>query len=296
VYQGKKLSYYLKVLFGSMVTPPKTSWQDSQDAARAIRKIGTNALPCLVRWTVTDEAPWEWKAVQVVAKLPQPIQRLFDRTIGGYLRRKAAEPRGRTLAWCGFLALNYYASPAVPELTRILHDAKSDAVQRAACMRALSCVGEAGLRPLMAAVADPEIHRTKLSSLAAVDLNLAMPPEYFICNMLTLGTNAIPAVPLALAWLTNSDQNLAARSAMALGFWRVEAASVVPALANCLRAPDSASRVEVVTALGMYGGLAKAAVPELLEVLTDSDLRLRMQATNVLMKIAPEVLTNGVGK
>jgi hypothetical protein len=294
-YQGKKLSQSLLVYYRSIMPSVKPDAEELRNAWQTVWQIGTNALPCLLKWTKQDDEPWE-TALRAIERLPRPLRQLaLSGPAGVYFARKNGQPRHRDLAWFGFLALRWKANPAVPELVRLLNDSKSTPLQRAGAMRALSCIGEAGLGPLLAAVRDPEIRRTSLR-FGSGDLNLAMPPEYFICSMLNLGTNAIPAVPVVITWVTNTDISLAHRAARILGWWGVESELVVPALESSVRATNYVLRQEAVIALGKFGERAKMAVPALLEALGDEDPLVRTESTNALRKIAPEVLTNGVVK
>jgi len=158
-------------------------------------------------------------------------------------------------------------------------------------MRALSSIGVAGLAPLLA-------EEARVLALPALSVSTVPGPVSHICNMRSLGTSAIPAVPLLLPLLTNAgdyyEPDLPIRAANALGAWRVEPDLVVPVLAECVRSQKTVPRMYTVRALAEFGEQARSAVPALLEALSDSDDFVRVQATNAMMRIAPEVLTNGV--
>ena len=284
-YQGRRLSQYLKVLFNA--TKPTA---DARDAEQAILQLGTNSLPCLVRWT--ECGPWQERFLVYLGRLPKPAQRMLPGRVGAYLMRKGFEPSCRELARFGFETLRGRAGPAVPELARILNDVNSTPIQRAAAMRALACIGEAGLAPLITAIGNPQMAKLKVGS---GDFNLVKPPEYFICDMIALGTNAALAVPLAITWLSR-EPLLASRAANVLGWWGAEPGLSVPALANCVHSPNEFLRLQAVGSLGRFGERGKPAVPVLLQALSDRDHFVRAQATNALKQIAPEVLTNGVAR
>src|SRR4051812_47188734 len=60
-YQGKKLSYWLEI----------TTHEEYVEAREAVRQIGTNALPLLLKWI--RYSPWyEKKAVTTVLKQLPP--------------------------------------------------------------------------------------------------------------------------------------------------------------------------------------------------------------------------------
>src|SRR5947207_12947583 len=55
-YGGRKLEEWLKLYAES-----RSSFTDGQEAAEAVRHIGTNALPWLLEWT--DYEPSGWKMI-----------------------------------------------------------------------------------------------------------------------------------------------------------------------------------------------------------------------------------------
>jgi HEAT repeat protein len=70
--------------------------------------------------------------------------------------------------------------------------------------------------------------------------------------------------------------------------------STVPALTNFLaRSPQPEIRRLATDALAKHGQDARVAVPFLLSRSGDSDSEIRVEATNALMQIAPEVLSPG---
>ena len=68
---------------------------------------------------------------------------------------------------------------------------------------------------------------------------------------------------------------------------------VIPVLTKCLRtgSPDFL-RDPAIFGLADYGVQARAAVPSLLQLTADPDALIRSLATNALLKITPEALTN----
>jgi hypothetical protein len=100
-YQGKRLSVWLDELckFDSF-------HQRSQGAEqiKAIRVIGTNAIPWLLREYRQEGSAWRWKLNQLLAK--QPVFK--------YRFRDASDRIYR--ATSGFRALGEVAEPAIPQL------------------------------------------------------------------------------------------------------------------------------------------------------------------------------------
>jgi len=109
-YNGVPLSAWLKGYeFHSMPPempepPPKT--------VSAIRHIGTNALPFLVRWIQYDEPRWRYSVNRVASKLPPAL--LYGRA-GRWLLADRAQDRAKR-AVVGFAFLGTNATPALPEL------------------------------------------------------------------------------------------------------------------------------------------------------------------------------------
>jgi len=146
-------------------------------------------------------------------------------------------------------------------------------------MRALSYIGKEGLPALLETAANQDVAK----STAAAS---------HICDMINLGTNARPAVPRVVAFLSGPDGSLAGMAAHVLGCWGIEPELVVPALAKSVEGPTKNTFLRFMAAesLGKFGREAGPAVPVLVEVLSDADGDLRLAATNALRRIAPEVL------
>lgn len=63
-------------------------------------------------------------------------------------------------------------------------------------------------------------------------------------------------------------------------------------LVVCVNGTNAGLQLAAVNALGKFGPSGRPAVPVLLTVLTDSWFTVRNAATNALIRIAPEVITN----
>jgi len=85
-----------------------------------------------------------------------------------------------------------------------------------------------------------------------------------------MGTNAVRALPLLVEASKDADKEVASLAIQALV--KVGGADAVPVLIEHLRANDPSIRASAATALGKLGPKAKAAVPALNEILTDSAL------------------------
>jgi len=271
-YQGKKLSEWLEAYRSANVT--KATGAAQEQAADAVRHIGTNALPFLIEWIGYQPTAWRIKFTGALTRLPGPLKRARPARL---LRVPVARAKE---AICGFTILEKQAAPAVPALTELLQDWKSE--DRAShVIVALGCVGERGLPPLVAALtnsAAPMWYRSKAAS------ELADPVEM-------VGTNMSWAVRVLVPCL--QDRAVGSLVARVLGRWKLAPEEAVPALAKCLRSSQFATRAEALTALGKFGAEASSAVPDLLIAAKDGDQLIRSVATNSLLKIAPEVLVKG---
>jgi hypothetical protein len=110
-YKGRTLSYWLERSGNNAVLdrPP------DQEATTAIRTIGTNALPFLLRWIRYEPPFWSEAARK---RLPETIKT-------NYLGWTIMYGRGRTraeLAALGLCILHTNANSAIPELRRLVED------------------------------------------------------------------------------------------------------------------------------------------------------------------------------
>ncbi len=101
------------------------------------------------------------------------------------------------------------------------------------------------------------------------------------------GTNAEPAIPLLIEALGTSNDIVLGHAALALGKIHRQPNVCVPALISLLSSPSISTRQKSLYALGEFGAAAREAVPAITRCLGDSDAWVRMQATNILLAIAP---------
>ncbi len=143
VYQGKKLSEWLEVAgksFWNKDTAPvrepmhfdENASPEVKEAVGAVRVIGTNAVPWLLKWTADDHQKWENWVLKTGAKLPRflhayPVALSIVRNSG----------RNQRAAIVGFAILGQKAAPAVPELATLVEKSKSERCR----MGAVFCLG-----------------------------------------------------------------------------------------------------------------------------------------------------------
>ena len=208
-YGGKKLSEWLAA-YGS--SPSNESYsRQAREAGGAVRNIGSNALPCLLKW-IRYERPWwrtKLRAVFYVRSRSRKDSFLLNPILNGQAEIRADQ------AILGFQILGPRAGPAVSELVRMMENSNSPFASQNA-MYALANIGDDVIPPLM-------------------------------------------------AMLTNQVSGSRSQAARYIG--------VVGALRSQFHEMD-----------------ASRAVPALRKALGDSDSSVREEATNALLKIAPEVL------
>jgi HEAT repeat protein len=268
-HNGKTLSGWVEYY----VNP--TNYWERIKAVRAIQAIGPRALPWLVGWARYDTPHWQ-------TKLAEHCKRLKLDWPSGYLNERS---RRHELVWVAFGVLGPRANPALPEIEQIALKSSSPQDVESA-LNFLSQMPD-GVPALLRVIAGGKGQRR----LQAI---------HYIYLMPNLGTNGTAAVAALLKCLKDDDKDVVASAARALGSVALKTKDVVPALTPYLR--DSRREVSG-SASSELGNLANhpAAIPNLLPALPQfvaaqqsTDYWVRAWATNVIWKIAPEVLANGV--
>jgi hypothetical protein len=270
-YQGKKLSEWLEVY--SQTFPDSSERIEAhRGAARAVREIGTNSLPWILKWIHYERAPWRDGLDRVVKKLPEPLGAEGGVMSGGEFRA--------AIALHAFEILGPRANSAVPELTRLLNEPGQQTPKNA--MTALGCIGKDGLPALLTVLTNGRARDRK---------HLA----FVFRSKRFEGSDLSAAVPVLVRWLGDKDPQIARDAANTLGALAIGSDLAVPALTNSLHATDRVLRICAARSIGSFGNEARAAVPVLLESLSDTGLGVPDAAKSALLKIAPEVLrTNAV--
>ena len=135
-YNGKKLSEWLhdEPLFVP-IQGRQRAWMKTQ-SAEAVRHIGTNALPFLVKWIRYERPAWKDKASVAYKKLPRA---LVITSLDSWLTCGKAEMRADAAMAC-FQFLGQDAAPTVPELIGMLKVSKAPATSQRAVF-CLGCIG-----------------------------------------------------------------------------------------------------------------------------------------------------------
>lgn len=267
-YHGRTLSEWLDAYQHGRFSGPSSA--ESREAAEAVRHIGTNALPFLVKWISCETPAWGSKLYAAFFKLaPSSRQNPFVRSV---LTKIEKDQVGQVLS--GFDILGAQAGPAVPDLARLMVNTRSPWV-----IIALSHVGKDGLPVLISGLSDPrQTDRWRVVSAIGAIRNL--PP------------NDQTAVPVLVKHLSDPNPAVATAAAQSLGSLTLQPELAVPALIKVFKDPKSQLRVASALALGKFGEQARPAVPALLEAQTDPDHVVRAVAINTLRDIAPEAWEN----
>ncbi len=265
MFQGRTLSYWLDFL-----NNPSKDWEHREDAAIAVRHIGTDALPFLLKWMRDETPPWRLKLNTTLGKLPKPI-----RTIPFVASFIETKPDYSPLAVAGFSILRSEASSAVPELTRVMNRTRYYSRQRRA-IQALASIGNEGLEPLLQALVDPKIQDRAL---------IAKEIGWMGC----LGTNVVTAIPFLIRCVGDTNLHCRNEAVKALGDLALEPQISIPTLTNCLENSGwSYLRVMVIEAIARFGTNSLVAIPSLVRAQDDSDPFVQTAASIALKKIAPE--------
>jgi HEAT repeat protein len=263
-YQGKSLSEWCENIdVFHDVTSPATE--------NAIRTMGTNSIPFLLKWIRYEPPSW-------LEKADSTLERLTPDSVYNSMMRPF---RQSFYAAKAFELLGTNATAAIPELTRLMH-ATNNVHSSSLAAIAMGSMGIEALPPLLHSLAQPH-----------------PPSSVFraISSMGYLGTNTMAAIPILIEHTRQNDHHVAQDAIRCLGRLELEPQTVVPVLTNLLGATnEQALRLSALYALKHFGSRATSAIPAILRVTTDADDRIRSGATNALLEIAPELLTNSVSR
>jgi len=270
VYHGKSLAQWLDAANGSA-----RGTLENEAARLAIQEIGTNGLPYLVKalangHSVSRDTPipmGESNAKDDPAKVTIVLRQGLT----------AADARAASAAY-GFYVLGPAASPAVPALASLLNQSNKIVSTRA--MEALVEIGKEGIPPLIAVLKDEQHANRGFASFCIRKM----------CMRPSTRTNMAVELPVVMRCLKDKDKSVVAPAAAALGLLRLEPGICVPALADLLKHTDWSVRQNAADSLRRFGEDARPALPALLSALHDPARLVRMEATNTIRNIAPEVL------
>ena len=271
VYKGRHLSEWMAMVRDDPVL--STHDPRSQEAARAIREIGTNAIPPLLDWIAYEhpivryhlEGLPQW----VLSRLPFSPETYYNE-VGRAQRAISA-----------FGVLGPAAASAVPEL---VHRASRPASvsnytsrKRTSAILALAKIG---------APAVP-FFQAELSSPGRAGDSLVL------FSVIQLGTNARPLVPLLIKNLGLTNSRAVRGNLYTLGALKLDPEIVIPAVTGMLQDPLPDVRIRAADTLAKFGPLAAPALPGLTNLLLDTDGDVRKSAADAISYIAPVSQTRG---
>ncbi len=263
-YKGHPLSYW--------VLESYVGYPDKDVDFEAIDKIGTNAVPYLVRWWAYEPPPWKVRLAWQSTRLrPERLRDLALRLLANRSDRLAPPSE------IALVHLGTNADSAVPALAAMLQETNSPQ-----CYKAIQILARlstpASMSPLAAVIADPR-HPLRGEAL------------YCTCYTAThLPANIIPVLTQCLADTNYSTAGLAAQS---LGIQSSAPGLAVSSLTNYLASSKSvAVHQTAIISLGRLGGQAKDALPALTNALTDPSYDWRYAATNAIREITSDLATN----
>jgi hypothetical protein len=264
-YQGHTLSQWIKESAPHRSPDPQTT-----KAVEAMRQIGTNGLPWLIKWIGAKEpAGWQLRATRA-GRLPRWVRlRLLPSLFG-----INSYNLHRRLALDGFLLLGSDAAPAVPDLLQIIASSSNSSPASGA----LDCIGIAGL-PAALNVLTNRANSIDLRLAAAVWINRTDPKAE---NEMILS--------LMAECLRGKTSNLTRISAGILANHRAEPDLVVPFFISWLTNSDWEVRSSAARGLCQYRQRATSAVPALVTALNDKDPIVRLTAEDALSEIDPAAL------
>jgi hypothetical protein len=285
VYKGKPLSYWL-----SESDPHESFEPFESESNKALREIGTNAIPTLLRMLRASDSSFKLKVIGLIDK-----QRFVPVNF----------TKASTLNWRadnGFSVLGERASNAVPALIQI-HEHKYSISSQNAVADALGAIGPpaASAVPVLLREATKPTGVTRIYALRALGRIHAQSelvvPGLVKClgdrdpdvkglaasGLGQLGPEGKTAVPALVALLNDASLSVRFAAVRALGRIRCEPEIVVPALIKSLDDSMFPVRYETVTALKAYGFDAKKLTDVLSEKLKSQDASVRKEASVLLL-------------
>ncbi len=174
-----------------------------------------------------------------------------------------------------FEILGAEASPAVPDLARLMKNSKA-IVPSILATEALDHIGKEALPELISALSDPQqTNRWRVVAAIGAIHNLAASDQ--------------TAVLVLINHLNDPDLQVATAAAQALGSLASQPDLAVPVLTKVFADPKSRLRIVSALSLSKFGEQARPSVPVLLDETGDPDSTVRAVALNTLREIAPEV-------
>jgi hypothetical protein len=268
-YNGHTLQNLLREATYRHVMRPATpgynnaGWYADPAPQDAVRQIGTNALPQLIRMISYEPDPLRLKLLQFAKEARQTrIRRLIPASFATDQRAADAD-----LAVKGFRLLGAIASPAVPELERLAGSPQCSDVAN----RAIDALGEIGQPALPALRRLSKNQRTRLRAFVGI---------------LQVGHRGIP-ITTEIQEIIDQGDMVAEMAIHALR--RFPATNALPILTNLLTHPQSRIRKAAAENLPWFFPDARCAIPALYETVNDTNADVSTAGLDALRHLAPEM-------
>ena len=118
-YQGKKLSDWLMLYSEQFHIDGYDDTPELRQSSNAVRQIGSNAIPYLLKWIEYERPTWRDKLFAAATKVQFFRRRAMVEMLLGQGEYRA------DLARIGFEILGPEASPVVPKLVTLMNDSTS---------------------------------------------------------------------------------------------------------------------------------------------------------------------------
>jgi hypothetical protein len=232
-YHGKKLSEWLFLADekGYAYVRP------DNEPVQAVKAIGTNAIPFLLKWVGTEDKPRLMTLSIEVRRLPKFWGR--DAIVNG-LRERAFSFSTRMRGLSGFQILGPEAVSAVPALTTIARD-RARPHARYYALRSLAFLGHDGVKPVLDTFRD----RNEPADVRLVAADALRFMTY-------LGLDVAPAIPDLIASLSETNKSIDLMAARTLKSFAMRSTPVeygLPNLPRMTRCEDARLRSATMEAL-----------------------------------------------
>ena len=260
-FEGKRLSEWLREL-EALPDVASSNWNE---ASRAVRQIGTNAIPALLKMLEVTDSKWK---LQTVDWLQETMSVDLTETLANVHNRRAL---------LGFRLLGHSAAPAVPRLEALV--AKSNPQIASQALAALGEMGGSEILPaLLKALTNggPVVRAQAATALGS------------------LRSRAGAAVPALVQATHEGDVGLRASAARALGEIGLDPDAVVPRLTESLADTNSFVRSSAALGLSAFGTRAEAALPAIQALPRDNDEFASRFIPRAIVRVQCEVRDGGI--
>lgn len=258
---GQSLSYWLGRLWHS-------DDKVRLEAEAAIRSMGTNAVPPLIRMLPERDAPWK---IEFDGRVLQTFGHNWDRARPFLLGRRRSPVAAQALGIIG-----PSAKDAVPFLIQNITNHPGSASAPSPYEMALADIGAASIRPLMQVLSHPDPY-LQICAWSALRL---------------LGTNLVPVVPELTAILNSPDADTRTKATYLLGHVSGDSRAI-SALTQCLNDTHETVRFLAAQSLSWHGPNAKEALPALLQALYDKDTNVQEAVRMAISEIDTNLIVEG---